>query len=133
MSFDVLEHTADVRVVVEAATVEELFADALRGVMSVMSGAVAPDDGDGRIVVSLTADSVDLTALLIDFLNDVLVLVHTQRSTFEPVSIVLDGMTVRAELRAAGPLKHDVKAVTYHEADVREEDGFWRTNLVLDI
>ena len=40
MSYDVVEHTADVRVVVEAATVEELFADALRGVMNVMSGGM---------------------------------------------------------------------------------------------
>ena len=151
MSFDVVEHTADVRVVVEAETVEALFADALRGVMSVMAGVFqpgAPYDVPGamchvpsdrgtwhgeRGTLQIETDSPDLTALLVDFLNDALVLVHTRRCTFEPVSIVLDGTAVRAELRAAGPLNHDVKAVTYHEADVREEDGLWRTNLVLDI
>jgi SHS2 domain-containing protein len=129
VSWEIVEHTADVRMHVQAATLETLFADSVRALMEVMragEGADAPH-------ASLAVEAPDLTALLVDFLNEVLARVHTQRRGFEPESIVLEGLRVRAVLRPLGPFDEDVKAVTYHEADVRRTGGGWTTTLVLDI
>lgn len=130
MSWEIVEHTADVRIHVAAATVEDLFADSVRALMEVMR----VDRGartDHRAMLQI--ESPDLTALLVDFLNEVLARVLTERCGFEPESIVLEGMTVRAVLRPLGPFEEDVKAVTYHQADVHRADGTWTTTLVLDI
>ena len=40
---EILQHTADVRLHVTASTLEELFADALRGLMAVMHSTTAGD------------------------------------------------------------------------------------------
>ena len=130
--FAVAQHTADIRIEISSASPEELFADGVRGLMHVMK----PEVSEEEIVVTVEVESPDLTALLVDFLNELLLRCHTRRETFEPESIVLRDDTVVARLRATpvSDFEEDVKAVTYHEADVRQaEDGAWTTTIVLDV
>lgn len=132
--YELVNHIADVRLRVEAASVEELFRDAMRGLYAVMHAQ--PEGGaplTRRIVVE---ESADRTALLVDFLNEVLQRAHVGRECFHDARFVrLDGENVEAELTGVAPaeFEEDVKAVTYHEADVRQENGAWTTMLVLDI
>lgn len=131
--FEVIQHTADIRIRVEAATLEELFEDALRGLMEFMAGgAVAGESANDDIVV----EAPDTTALLVDFLNEALTRAHLRRALFSGVTFSeLAETHLRATLHAAAvELAEDVKAVTYHEADVRRTaDGRWTTMLVLDV
>jgi SHS2 domain-containing protein len=129
--FDIDPHTADIRIRLRAASPEELVADAVRALMAVMkpgAGPAAPD-------VEIFLEAPDLTALLVDFLNEILLRCHIDRQAFEPESIVLSGTAVTARLfaRAAVHFQEDVKAVTYHEADVVQSEGVWTTTLVLDV
>jgi SHS2 domain-containing protein len=130
--FAVAQHTADIRIEISSPSPEELFADGVRGLMHVMK----PEVSGEAAVVTVEVESPDLTALLVDFLNELLLRCHTRRETFEPESIVLRDDTVVARLRAmsVSEFEEDVKAVTYHEADVRQaEDGSWTTTIVLDV
>lgn len=132
--YEVDAHTADIRLRLRAASLEELFADAVRGLMAVMKPAGAPAPSPAKDT-TLTLDAPDVTALLVDFLNEVLLRCHTRREAFEPVTIeVRDGaITAVLRVRIAGEFEEDVKAVTYHEADVVQTDGGWSTTLVLDV
>lgn len=129
--YEILQHTADVRLRVTASTLEELFADALRALMEVMHGAAA---GDAQ-TESLELDSGDVTALLVDFLNEALVRAHVRRRSFTGASFAsLTETHVAATLTSVpATFEEDVKAVTYHEADVRRSGDGWTTMLVLDI
>jgi SHS2 domain-containing protein len=133
--FEVLQHTADVRLRVEAATLEELFRDAMRGMYAVMRA----HDTAGAKAVRRTIrvdDSADRTSLLVDFLNEVLLLAHVGRESFTGATFTrLDETSVEAEVSGIAPasFEEDVKAVTYHEADVRREGETWMTTLVFDI
>ena len=131
--FEILHHTADIRLRVTASTLEELFADALRGLMSVMG---TPAAADGVRPEEIELDSVNVTALLVDFLNAALLRAVVSRSLYTGASFASLGEThLDATLTGvpAGELDEDVKAVTYHEAEVRRGGEGWTTMLVLDI
>ena len=129
--FEILQHTADVRLRVTASTLEELFADALRGLMAVMHGTASA----GARTEEIELDSVDITALLVDFLNEALVRAHVHRRSFTGASFAaLTETHVAATLTSVpAAFEEDVKAVTYHEAEVRRDGDGWTTMLVLDI
>ena len=132
--FEVEQHTADIRIRLRSATIEELFADAVRSLMHVMKpgGAAGAPPAD-PVIIQLEAP--DLTALLVDYLNEVLLRCHTRRQSFEPESFVLREGAVTAHLRArtVPQFEEDVKAVTYHEANVVQTEDMWTTTLVLDV
>lgn len=131
--FEIIQHTADVRMRVAAPSREALFADALRGLMSVMQPEAITTNA---VVAAIAIDAPDTTVLLVDFLNEALTRAVVRRDmytsaefgSFTDTSLVatLSGVSV-------GGFREDVKAVTYHEAEVELRDGEWSTNLVFDI
>ncbi len=135
LMFELAQHTADVRLLVSGASLEELFRDAVRGMFAVMRGMPAHDARPVSRVIAVH-DSADRTALLVDFLNDVLHRSHVAREMFDDVTFArLEEHSLEATLTGVTPAEfdEDVKAVTYHEADVCEREGVWRTTLVFDI
>ena len=131
--FELIPHTADVRLRVTAPTLEELFRDAMRGMYAVMR-AEAGDRPVRRAVA--VHDSADTTSLLVDFLNEVLHRAHVARELFTDAAFTrLDAASLDATLTGAAPasFEEDVKAVTYHEAEVRRDGDGWTTMLVFDI
>lgn len=133
--FELVHHIADVRLRVAAPTLEDLFRDSLRGMYAVMRGETEAGAQAVRCAIAVE-DSPDTTALLVDFLNDVLHRAHVAREMFTAVAFTrLDGTSVTAELSGFAPaaFEEDVKAVTYHEADVRREGEGWETMLVFDL
>jgi SHS2 domain-containing protein len=133
--YEILQHTADVRLRLTASSLEELFADALRGLMEVMGAPVAAHSVRPE-TESIELDSVGLTALLVDFLNEALVRAVVRRRSFTGVTFASLGETHLSATLASVPavsFDEDVKAVTYHEAEVRRSGEGWSTMLVLDI
>ena len=132
--FELVHHTADVRLRVEAPTVEDLFRDAVRGMYAVMRGSPAAGERVQRTIA--VDDSADTTALLVDFLNEVLNRAHIGRELFDSVTFTrFEERSLTAELTgtADAEFEEDVKAVTYHEAEVRFVNDRWQTMLVFDL
>jgi SHS2 domain-containing protein len=134
--YELIQHTADIRIRVVASSVEELFKDSLRGLMHYIAGNVPPVEVLGPARYDIVVDAPDQTALLVDFLNEALLRSHLEHVVIGDVTF--DSLTetslaaslVSTQARVA----EDVKAVTYHEADVRQQDdGQWTTTIVLDI
>jgi SHS2 domain-containing protein len=131
--YEIIQHTADVRMRVAATSLAELFAESARGLMAV----IRPERAGGETTnlrVDITAP--DVTTLLVDFLNEILTRTHIAYEAYDDLAIEqIDETHVAATLRGrrAEAFDEDVKAVTYHEADVRHEDGTWSTSLVFDI
>lgn len=133
--FELAQHIADVRLLVRAASPEDLFRDAVLGLFAVMRGEAEADARPVQRVITV-ADSADRTALLVDFLNDVLHRAHVARERFDGVTFTrFEEVSLQATLTGIAPASfdEDVKAVTYHEADVVEREGVWQTTLVFDI
>ncbi len=135
MPYSFHEHTADIRMNVTGKTLEELFQDALLGMVEIMD-PVRPQKMS-IIKREIAIEAPDATALLIDFLNDVLTRMHTKREVY--TNVQLQPMTERllkAKLEGyeAETFSEDIKAVTYHEADVKKNSGGeWGTTIIFDI
>jgi SHS2 domain-containing protein len=142
MPYKILEHTADVRLLVEGRTLGELFAEALGGMMELMKEECGPEEaklrgGPPEITRNVQVESPSATSLLVDFLNEALCLAHSHRERYEGVEFKeISESRVRATLRGR-PVEsfgEDIKAVTYHEAEVRRNAaGHFETRLVFDI
>jgi SHS2 domain-containing protein len=125
-------HTADVRIHVEAPALEELFADAVRALTEVMH----PVGSGAPIASPVDLQANDVSALLVDFLNDVLTRAHIERAAFTDVRFeLLRETALRATISGihVETFEEDVKSVTYHDAHVARLDDDWTVTLVLDI
>ena len=136
MPYKILEHTADLKMRVTGKTMEKLFQDAARGMMNFLKGKKDKRRREKTTRIIKT-QSRDKTALLVDFLSEVLTLSQINKETYS--GIILKKLTEKeaeAELRVIPVLefKEDIKAVTYHEADVKKNtQDMWATNIVFDI
>ncbi len=136
MPYKFFKHTADVRLKVEAETIEKLFTDAFQGMMEF----IKPEnfsEAEELNTREIKLDSYDQTTLLIDFLNEVLYNSHTFKELYTSIKIIrLTDNHIEAVIRG-NPIEEfseDIKAVTYHEAEVRKtSDGKWETTIILDI
>lgn len=134
-TYELRPHTADIRIALWADTFPELFQAALVALADIL----LPGECHGarlrlRRRVSLTAP--DSTALLVDFLSQVLLESQIRKALFCRCRIhhltetSLEG--VLSGLRVEG-FQQDVKAVTYHEAQVNRLSSGYNAWLVLDV
>jgi len=135
MPYEILKHTADLRLRVWADTLELLFLDAVKGMMSILKENPKSEIRNPKRNLSISAG--DKTATLVDFLNEVLALAQTNKEVYLAVIFKkLSEVEVEAEL-AGVPVEgfdEDIKAVTYHEAEIKKNPaGNWETILVFDI
>lgn len=132
--FEILEHTGDIRIGVRAADLEGLYRDAVRGMMTVL---LPRESGRyERVEHRLTIQSADPTCLLVDFLNDALWSAVTNLESYDEVELEsISDRTLTAIIRGRTVERFDdeIKAVTYHEAEIRRKGDQWQTNLVFDV
>lgn len=129
------EHTADIRLRIQASTLPELFEGALEGMAFFMGLTNPPKNSSITKDIKLTAQ--DNTELLINFLSDVLTHSHIHKTIFyklEIISYSLNNFHVRIHGIAQKRFAEDIKAITYHEANVQKDNnGIWETIVVFDI
>ncbi|HEY0788406.1 MAG TPA: archease [Thermoanaerobaculia bacterium] len=133
--FEFLSHTADIRMRVAAPDLPDLFRDALRGLMTLLQ---PEGESDEPVRHPVAVESADATALLVDFLNEALARALTDREVYDDL-VVFELDPTRAVLRGElgghriSAFGDDVKAVTYHEANLTRAGDGWETVVVFDI
>lgn len=135
-SFEYFDHAADLGIRVAAPSLPELFAAALRAVMNWIGPA--PAGAESEIEVRL--EEQDLEGLLVRWLQEALYLFQQKRAYITGVSrLVLEGTRLEALLIGRTWDEEDrrsfseVKAVTYHRLQIRQEESGWYARIVLDI
>ena len=135
--FRIIDHTADVGLEAQAPDLAQLFANAARGMFSIISSLqqVQPVQ---RIHVVLTAQNLE--DLLVAWLSELLYLFSTRSSLFCDFEInEIDNHHLRAAA-LGGPIdfsRHElyteIKAVTYHGLRVARLNQLWIANIIFDI
>jgi SHS2 domain-containing protein len=133
-----LSHTADVRIRVAADSPEELFqAGAVALNRLLKPGFCEENASETTVHEAIEVESVDRTALFIDFLSELLTLTLMERAIFCEVQILLlsaHRLSARVSGHLFDEMEEDIKAVTYHEADVHlNDEGQWETLVIFDI
>ncbi len=134
--FEIIDHTADVGLVAYGADVSEVFANAAKGLFSLIT-----ELNDVREVVrrEIELTAPDQESLLVSWLNELIFLFDTEYLLFKRFDIIRISQT---ELKAAGygekvdssrhEIKIGVKAATYHMLQIDRNDGV-KARIIFDI
>jgi len=135
--FEIIEHTADVGVIVHGSTLEELFTNAASALFSVM---VELSDVNDRQERKISVTARDWEGLLVNWLSELLYYVDAEELLFRRFQIQeLEPFHLRAQAfgeaidRDRHRLHFGVKAITKHMLEVQEENGRWRAKVLFDI
>ena len=135
--FKILNHTADIGVVVYGRDLKALFENA--------GGAFFHLITDLRRVKSRIEKKIEikgepLERLMVDWLSQLLYLHDVENlllNKFSVESVGEDGLKATAAgepfQEGVHVIKTEVKAVTYHQIQVHQEDGGWRAQIIFDL
>ncbi len=130
-----LEHTADVKFQAYGKTLEEAFTNAALATAETMTKKTKIEQ---KIKWKIDASGKDLPSLLYNFLEELLFLLDVEDFLLSKVlKIKIKGEELEAEVtgdKASNyKITNDVKAITYNEMYVKEKDGKWVCQAVLDV
>ena len=135
--FESFEVTADEGLRAWGKTLEEAFINAARGMLDLMVDSKGLRPAEFR---RIQVKGKDREALLVAWLSELLYLFEAEG--FLPVEYEIANLgdqQLEAEVRGdtLDPARHSVKglvkAATYHLVEVKEVDGRWRVQVVLDV
>jgi SHS2 domain-containing protein len=134
-SFQILEHTSDIRLKLKADSYAELFLAALEGMNSVIKGGADFISVEPNLKVELK--SLDISMLLVEFLSEILLLSEKNKCLYFITELTeLTDYKINCIVSGFHPeaFAEDIKAVTYTEVNIiKNSSGLYETNLVFDI
>lgn len=132
MPFEELQHTADWALRVWAADLPALFVEAALG-MNAMSG-VQPVPGV-QLKRAFAADAPDIESLLVLFLSELVYAAEQEHLVFDAFEIELQGSELKVNMSGAPilTLNKSIKAVTYHNLQVRQIETGLEVEIVFDV
>lgn len=135
--YEIFEHTADLGLRVRAPDLATLFADAGRGLTSMIAAnleAIAPVRE-----VRLKVGGTRRDDLLFDWLSEILYLFESEHLLLSQFDVEINPDGVHGIARGEPldenrhELEHEVKAVTYHGLKVEETPNGWLAEVIVDI
>ncbi|MGD0750898.1 MAG: archease [Anaerolineales bacterium] len=130
--FEELPHTADWALRVWAPNLPNLFAQAAQGMNSLAGVQPAPGARLSRV---FEAKGSDLESLLVLFLSELVFLAEQEHLVFDAFEISLNGLELKANMSGAPvlSLNKPVKAVTYHNLQIRTTPAGFEVEIVFDV
>ena len=134
--FEIVNHTADVGIIAYGADVKQAFANAARGLFSLITEL---DDVREVLYRDIEVTATDKESLLVEWLNELIYRFDTENIIFKRFDITeLDNTRLRARSygekvdNSRHELRTGVKAATYHLLKVDKDDGY-KVQVILDI
>jgi len=135
--FEILDHTADIGLIVYGEDLKTLFENAGEGFFRLITDLKKVRQREER-KIELKGESLE--RLMVDWLNELLYLHDVENLLFKKFEVeVADRKGLRAKVRGevfdarAHVIKTGVKAVTHHQIQVKREDGGWRARVIVDL
>jgi SHS2 domain-containing protein len=135
--FEILDHTADIGIIVHGENLKTLYENAGEAFFHLITDLRKVKR---RVERRVHIEGKSLDRLMVDWLSELLYLHDVENLLFKEFnveSVGEDGLeaTVKGEPFQDGVhvIKTEVKAVTYHQIEVRQETGGWRAQVILDL
>jgi SHS2 domain-containing protein len=136
-SSSIIEHPADLGFRGWGDTLAELFEALAEAVADLICPLLQTRPTQRR---QLTLQAEDLEALLVDFLWDVMTLVQSERFCISQIKVTsVEALGLVADIfgEPYDPQRHvlqtEVKAVTYHQLSIVQQDRRWVGQVILDL
>ncbi len=134
MKYEILEHKADLKIRAFGKTKEELFCNALLGMTENQKPEIKNQE---EIKREIKIKSLDLNALLVDFLSEALYLTQVNKEVYNEVNLKkFTDSEIKGELigQKVERFGEDIKAVTHHNLEVKQnKEGTWEVTILFDI
>ncbi len=135
--YTVLDHTADLGIMVQGSNIQDLFEQAARAMMQIMVISRAVEKSNS-IRISLEGD--DPAELMVYWLGEILYLFHGEKEVVVQIEIdSISPLHLNATL-ATTPFNTDlhevlceIKAVTFHQIKVVEKNDHWEAKVIFDL
>lgn len=137
-SFQQIEHTADIAYIIQGDSLEELFTGAFK---AWQNSAASFDMKTETAVKNFTFKCATYEELLVEFLSEINYLLLSKlwlsfeinglilrESDEKTLTIYLSGNYIEKIF-----IKEEIKAVTYHQLEIKKLDNKYQTTLVFDI
>lgn len=137
--FTFLPHTADAKFIAYGKTREELFANAGIACFEIITETDKVKQ-EKSFPIKVTAKKIE--SLLFDYLDELLFLLDTEGllvcAVDELIIAETDGefslsATVKGDYHKNYDVSCNVKAVTYSDMEIKEENGAWQATVVVDL
>ncbi len=135
MIFREIEHTADVLIRVEAGSLEELFSEAARALMTIMYGVA--DEGSLREPIEVSAH--DRESLMHTFLSEVLYISQVRDMVVSGAKVTITGNDLAGTLQGEpfSPEKHssgmEVKGVSFSGLSIAQDHDSYILEVIFDV
>lgn len=135
--FEILDHTADIGLIVYGENLRVLFENAGEAFFHIITDLRKVRR---RVEKRIDIKGESLDRLMVDWLSELLYLHDVESLLFKGFKVECvgeDGLRaiVKGEPFQEGVhvIKTEVKAVTYHRIEVRQNNGHWRAQIILDL
>jgi SHS2 domain-containing protein len=127
-----VEHTADYSILVRDRELPGLFRQAVHAVHQLCGLQVDESESVQRTIVLHAPDMEDL---LVAWLEELLFDIETARQAWVPLEIQLTGfdLDARVDCFQIKNMSREIKAVTYHQLEVRRTGEIWEAAIVFDV
>jgi SHS2 domain-containing protein len=135
--YELFEHTADLGIRVCAGSLDELFADAARGLFAVMVTKIDAVQPVEEVTFQVAGNNIE--ELLHDWLSELLYTFYTRRLVLAEFRVQVGpaGLSAVARGEPIDPQRHEiggeVKAITWHELKVEQLADGWRAEVIVDL
>jgi SHS2 domain-containing protein len=132
-----IDHTADLGINVYGDTQTDLFSHAALALIGFVTDV---QKVNGGLEKSIVVEEPDQTDLFINFLREILYLINGEGFLFRNISIdITPSGRLQAFMkgeyidRQRHEIKTEIKAVTYHQAFVRQTSQGWQGKVIFDV
>lgn len=142
--YEILEHTADLKIKSYGKTLPEVFVNMAQGLASQQLGvedlSEAGEADSGWEDVAVEADGLE--SLLVDWLNEILYRSDVSQKVYLDFGLSGGGLEfsespykIKTKIRGVkiAQKKLEIKAATYHELEIKKTDGGWEATAIFDI
>jgi len=135
MTYEFLEHTADVKFRAIGANIEEAFIESSKALFETMYEGVKIVSKNER---KIEINGSDIKNLLYDFLEEFIFLLESEQFVCANITkLKIEGMklsmTVMGDSAKKYEFSNSVKAPTYNDMEIVKEDNGWKIVCVLDV
>ncbi len=138
MKYQILDHTADLRIKIFGRNEEELFLNALEAIALILKSdfqKLKKRIFKGYKKIKVTGNN--LTEVLINFLNEILTNTHIDKKIYNRAKILkLSSNFCEAQIFGfkVNAFEKDIKAITYHQAEIeKDKKGHLKVILICDV
>jgi SHS2 domain-containing protein len=134
-TYEILDHSADLKMRVFGNDLSEVFVNMALAVAKQQAPAQVSAKGAAEEII---IESSDLASLLVDWLSEILYCGEINKKVytdFEITEFSENPPKIKAKIKGmpVGEKNIDIKAVTYHDLEIKKVNDHWEAVVIFDI